>query len=384
MKTRFFSFLIILISIFILIIVLYENKKTIFVKFDPLISQKKYLQSQWVIPHSKNPISDEDLYAYAGYKYIKGENPILINPEVPPLGKYIIGLSILMFKNYHILAIIFAFLSLILIFIITFKIGNSYLSSSLSVFLTVINTIFLDQITHSGQLEIYQLFFLLLFILFISYYFKNKNFLFLLFSGISIGAFLSIKFFLYHFALFNFWLILFFLLAKIGKKLEFKQILNIFLVLNSVALLTFTATYFRFFYLGGRIRDFLGTQKWIFLFYQQSKINQLKIIGSYLSLIFLNQWRYWSEGYPFLKYENWSIIWPLIFIFGSFSIYEVIKMRKKLQIKNYFILILLFSFFIVYNFFLFFTPLYPRYLLLLFFPLNIFSSIYLEKLICRK
>ncbi|MGB9707273.1 MAG: hypothetical protein ACPL1D_00770 [Microgenomates group bacterium] len=384
MNHKIISFLITFISIIILILVIYGNKNTIFKKFDPLFFEKKYFQSQWVIPQSKTPISDEDLYAYAGYKYIKGENPILINPEAPPLGKYIIGLSILLFQNYHLVAIFFALFSLFLIFIVTFQINRSYISSSLSVFITTINTIFLDQIIHSGQLEIYQLFFILLFILFFSIYLNNKKILFFIFSGLSFGAFISIKFFFYHYVLFNFWLIFFLFVFLQKKSFSLIKILKILLFLNLIALLIFIATYFRFFTSGANIRDFLGTQKWIFLFYQQSKIDHLKIIGSYLGLIFFNKWRYWSEDYPFIKYENWSIIWPSVFIFGLLSLYKLKNKSEKLQIEGYFTFNLLFSFFIIYNFFLFFTPLYPRYLLLLFFPLNIFSGLYFEKLICKK
>lgn len=383
-KEKIISFLIIFLSIFYLIIVLLSNKKNIFEKFNPDLYQKKYLESQWVIPQSKNQISDIDLYAYAGYKYVKGENPILINPEAPPLGKYIIGLSILLFQNFRILPIVLSFFSLVLIFLLTYKINYSILSASISFFLTAINTIFLDQIINAGQLEIFQLFFILLIILFFSYYLKNKKIINLLLTGIFFGCFISVKFFLYHFVLVNSWLVLFFLINYTNNKLKINKIIFIIFSLNLVAIITYIITYFRFFQLGGNFHNFLGSQKWIFLFYQQSKINSLKTIGSYLSLIFFNKWRYWSNNYPFIKYENWSFIWPIIFVSGCFSLFKLTNKNNNRPIKNIFIFDLLFSFFIIYNLFLFFTPIYPRYLLLLFFPLNIFLSIYISQLICKK
>src|SRR3990167_3285667 len=59
--------------------------------YDPVYWEKRYLESQWVNPMSKHPIGDHGLYTWAGWAYVHGENPILINGETPPLGKYFIG-----------------------------------------------------------------------------------------------------------------------------------------------------------------------------------------------------------------------------------------------------------------------------------------------------
>src|SRR3989344_1046316 len=53
--------------------------------------EKLYLGSQYVNKHPEAWILDEMLNAYAGGAQIKGISPILINPDTPPLGRYIIG-----------------------------------------------------------------------------------------------------------------------------------------------------------------------------------------------------------------------------------------------------------------------------------------------------
>src|SRR3990167_1849764 len=110
------SLLLLILSFFYLFSVILQNKKLYTEKFDPKLYEKKYYQSQWVVPNSKNIISDEDLFTYAGYKYIKGLNPILINPETPHLGKYLIGLSIVLFNNQRVMSLFIALFSLVFIY----------------------------------------------------------------------------------------------------------------------------------------------------------------------------------------------------------------------------------------------------------------------------
>src|SRR6185369_2316729 len=73
----------------------------------------RYLDSQYA---NKHPIwiVDEVGFAYAGGALITGENPILVIPDAPPLGKYLIGLSAVIFNNEHVIVAIFGVLSLVL------------------------------------------------------------------------------------------------------------------------------------------------------------------------------------------------------------------------------------------------------------------------------
>lgn len=373
----FLSLFIILISISYLSFIIAENKHLFIEKFNANKYKKMYENSQWIIPQSTNGISDIDLYSHAGYEYIKGKNPILLNPEAPPLGKYLIGLSIILFNNQRVISIITAFLCLLLIFIITKKITHSNLFSSIAVLLTTTNTLFTDQITHTPQLEIFQLFFILLFI-FIFSIFKEKNrYQFLILSGAILGFSLSIKVFFLNYILVNSWLLIYYLFKKEKIKIIIKELV----LLNIIALFSFTLTYIMYFVHDGTLRSFLGTQKWIFHFYQQSSINIGKLLGSYLNLILFNKWKVWSEGYPIVKYEYWSFFWPITFITGLASCF-FLGLSRKVKKNN--LTLILISFIVVYNAFLFIVPIFPRYLLLLFIPLNILIAVLLNKLITIK
>lgn len=66
-----------------------------------------YDQSQYVLGENKiKELSDSELYVYAGYVYLSGEDPTHINFEHPPFGKYIFGISYLLFGNPFTLNII--------------------------------------------------------------------------------------------------------------------------------------------------------------------------------------------------------------------------------------------------------------------------------------
>ena len=367
--TVIISIVIIFISLLYIFFILTKNRKLYTTSFNPKLYEKKFNQSQWVIPESKNVISDEDLYAYSGYKYIQGLNPILISPEVPPLGKYIIGGSILAFQNQRIASVIAAVLSLVVIAYVVYFFSESVLATSIAVALTVFNTLFIDQIIHAPQLDIFQLLFIILFLLFFLKYQKSKSPFFLLLAGLSAGSFLSIKFFVINYLLINTILLLFYFF----KKLAIKKILFEMIIFNIISLATFIFTYGIYFLQGGSLRSFLGVQKWIFLFYNSSQIDKIRLLGSYINLIFFNRWRFWSEGYPIIHYQYWSFLWPLVFIFGIFSGFLLLKARQK--VKNDLVLFLT-SFVFCYNIILFITPIFPRYLLLLFIPLNILIALY--------
>ncbi len=365
------------VSFLYVFFVIVQNKELYTQRFDPKRFENKYNNSQWVIPESKNIISDEDLYTYAGYRYLNGINPILVSPEVPPLGKYIIGGSIQIFQNQRVTSLLSALLSLVLVAYIVYMPTKSFFIMSLAVFLTSIQTLFIDQIIHAPQLDIFQLLFLLLFIISFLIFQKRKNIIFLLASGIAMGYFFSTKFFLINFVIFNGTLILFYIL----RKTIFRESLFQLILLNITSLIVYLFSYMVYFIQGGNLRSFLGVQKWIFFFYQSSKIDITKLFGNYISLILLNRWRFWTEGYPIIQYHYWSILWPIIFFLGLFSGYKLWKLQKKRPSD---LVIFLISFLIIYNIFLFITPIYPRYLLLLFIPLNILTAVYIGKIIEKK
>lgn len=413
---RALPFLLITTGLFYICVYLFINNKTLFQPYNAQLYQQKYENSQWnsstnlspirildlwALNHgingwgifsinnkekinvdsfkqyllekgNSNKISDQELYTYAGYKYMHGQDPTLLNAEAPPFGKYIIGASISLFQNGSVLPILIGLLCLPLIFGITFELSKSIIAASLAVFLTSIHTLFIDQIINVPQLDVLQLFFFLIFLYGLLWYEKKPNYLLLLGIGAVFGLFLSIKITFFSFVLINAWLVLFYLL----KKEKYLNSLKNLLILNVSGILIYILTYINYFLLGGTLKGFLSVQKYVFNFYLSSHIDTMKIIGSYLSLIFFNKWRFWSGGYPVIQYEYWNVLWPIIFITGILAGAGIIRFRTKFD-KRFILLILFLG---VYSIFLFVIPIFPRYLLLLYVPIHILISIFSTKM----
>lgn len=83
----------VLLAVYI-IFVLYANRALYTTPFDIPYWKDKYEHSQWKLPLSPRIIGDDGLYVYEGYRLITGGDPTLLNAEVPPLGKYLIGATI--------------------------------------------------------------------------------------------------------------------------------------------------------------------------------------------------------------------------------------------------------------------------------------------------
>lgn len=80
-------------------LVIYANRALFFSRFDEPYWRDRYEHSQWKLPLSQRTIGDDGLYLYEGYRLIRGGDPTTANAEMPPLGKYLIGASVLLFRN---------------------------------------------------------------------------------------------------------------------------------------------------------------------------------------------------------------------------------------------------------------------------------------------
>jgi len=414
-KGTIFASIILFISLFYLSIIIFQNQAIYLHMFNYKTIKKLYDQSQWQQSQNVSPlkeldkwalenkytgwnnfvdennkkldinqvkanilkniqkkgISDATLYSYVGYEYIRGVNPTLLNPEHPPLGKYLIGLSINLFHNENVILILCGLISLVLIYAIIILITQNQISASIGVGLTSTHSLFIDQLIHGPQLELFQLMFFLCVLWFLVLFEKNNSIKYLVLSGISYGLLIATKTFSTYFPLFCIWL---FIVSLLVKNFKVKQ----YIVLQTVGIAVFTATYFKFFMLGGTLRQFLGVQKYIILFYKQSGINLVAFAGNYIRLIFTGSWKFWSVNSPFSHYSEWSILWPILFTSFLFVLYCLYRDKKKHIYPFEKILI---TFIILYNAFLFVIPMFPRYLLLLFIPIILVISIHSNSLL---
>jgi hypothetical protein len=349
--------------------------------FNSKLYEKKYNNSQYVIPQSKNPISDEELLSYAGYRYATGTNPILINSDHPPLGKYIIGWFTLLTGNNRTVSIFFALGNLILVFSIIYFLTKSSLLSSLGILLLSFDSMFIDQIIHSPILDIIQVFFLILYLLFLIFWIKKEQLWKVIVMGLALGAMSSTKL---YFPVFVVLATTFITLILLKKSL--RKIIIFISSLIFIAGFIYTLSYLSFFMHGNSLRSFLGVQKWIFLFWKNNSVQSSKFIGDALTLILFNQWKVWWGTKIYIQFELWTVLWPTFFIAGIGSA-TYILIRAFKNVKQTLLLqsaVLISTWIFLSTAYLSLLPISPRYLMILYLPIYIIIPLVLKLLTVGK
>jgi len=110
---------------------------------------------------------DNDLYAYAGWKYVNGTSPDEINFEHPPLAKYLIGFSAVFFNNPNVIGAALGVFSLLVLYEFSKKLLGRSLFSLIPVYMLSLERLFIG-FASSSMLDIYVVFFLLLSLLLFS------------------------------------------------------------------------------------------------------------------------------------------------------------------------------------------------------------------------
>jgi|GEM_PF-987333 len=321
---------------------IWQNKDK-YINFD---YQKRYINletiyknSQYVNKNAKDWIPDEIVNSYAGGAYIKGINPILIAPDTPPLGRYLIGASSFLFNNENIIILFCGLLILTFMYLLGVQVLDNKTLSLLAVLLISLEPIFKNQFVYVPLLDIIQLSFLLP-----SFYFFNKGlrkegkiqlFLFFL-ASVFLGFFISTKFFITGITIIFSWYIVL-LLNKLKKGL-----INLTFVLP-IAFLILLLSYIRVFSFGYDLKKFLGIQKWVFLYHK----SQLILPFSVWPLILFNRWYVWYGDKPIISDFQWRISWPIIFIFSLITIILVLlkKIPRKIEMETLGIWVILYVLF---------------------------------------
>lgn len=305
--------------------------------FDAKYWENRYQESQWVNPVSKAPIGDDGLYTYVSYEYIKGKNPTLLNPEMPFMGKYLLGLSILAINNENIFALLTGIFVLITLYLFNLNIFKNKFYAFLPVLLFSLEPLFYQQL-RAPFFDLLQLEFLLLFLL---TFIKKKYWL----SSVFLGCFAATKF--------PFMVVLPVAAGFISLFVNNRQYLKKYLFTLPVIFVVYLATYLQFFLLGNSFIDFLKVQKFIFMFYLTGA--KAPFFGTVIPLLFSGTW--FTHFQTVEKVPEWRILWPIIFIMSAIAYRYLSKINIGVNV--------MFLWVIVYLLFLSFTPPFPRYLLLL-------------------
>lgn len=306
-------------------------------------------------------LPDETLYSYIGGALVRGKSPILLNPEVPPFGTYLIGLSTVLFNNQHIIVLFFGILDLYLISLLGKQIYTSSITRIIPVVLFSSEPIFKNQLVYTPLLDIIQLSFLLGTFYFFNKFLlsKNHNLKYALIINILLGLFISTKFFGTGIAV---------VLSILMTLLVYKEFTKIkyFLLTFPVSVLILYLNYFKVLVEGYPINRFLGIQKWIFL-YNKGHVTQPFTIWP---LLFLNKWFVWFGDKPIISDPQWLITWPLI---ASVSIITAIISFIKKNIKKEAVILVFWI--VIYLILMSFVQISARYFIILI-PFLYLVSIY--------
>lgn len=277
-------------------LILFTNRVLFLSRFDETYWKDRYEHSQWKLPLSTRTLGDDGLYLYEGYRLIRGGDPTVSNAEVPPLGKYVIGLSILLFGNGHAYGFLVTAAALFTFFLLAKTVLKSAGLTLAATTLVALDPLITSQFTLS-MLDSLQLWFATLTLLLVAW---NRPFL----AGLGLGFFSQTKIPVFTPALFS-----------VGVWVFWQHATRLRSVVAFAAgtVLAYLLPYASYFRLGHSLSDWLTVQKWIINFYRMSSLapNRASILSALIigrvQNLFTHRWDTINE---------WSPLWPLITLGG--------------------------------------------------------------------
>lgn len=329
-----------------------------------------YYSSQYVQKDHPSIIPDGGLESFAGGAFIKGLNPILIVHDQPPLGRYITGLSILLFDRADTLVLFMLLFSAFGIYLITKKITNNILLSLIPVVIFVNEPLFTSKMILGPLLEPTQL----PFIIFALYFFmcgaekKNYKYWFIL-TALMIGCVISIRFFILG-AVLAFGMIFYLILSRMIKKSIY------FCASLLLSILILIASYTRTILDGYGILHVFGIQRYILEYHK----SQFILPFTFWDLLFFNKWHTWWGDRSITTDVNWIILWPLASViiigFSLLVLFRKIKFLESEKIILFWVVFYSFSLSAGYASTRYFLPLVPfLYILSVSFITRLFAKI---------
>ncbi len=318
--------------------------------YDPDYWQGRYENSQWVKGwEAGETMGDADLYAYAGWRQVQGDDPTEINPEIPPFGRYLFGLSILLFRNQNVQTLFFGAGLLVVIYLIGQEVIKDELWQLLPAVLFSLEKHFREDLVTSMLDLPFALFISLVFYCLIK---GRQNPRWYLGTVIFLALVATTKMYFVGFALLGVVaLYLLFLLAVFRYRDLFW-----FLLFSPLFLVLYCSTYLVYFINGHNLIDFKELHFWIRHFARVQMPGYLKF--EIWRILLFGRWQtWWGEGIVRLK--QWSPLWLISFLSIFPTGWLIFKARKKLNLN---LLILITWFLSLMMMFSYGLP-YPRYLL---------------------
>jgi predicted membrane-bound dolichyl-phosphate-mannose-protein mannosyltransferase len=344
---------IILIMIIVkLVIHIFGHKNYFLRSFDPAYFSDLYSKSQYVLgPASKGGIGDDGLYAFAGYYYFFQRGDVTdVNFEHPPIGKYLIGLSIFLFRNENIINIIYFLVLLYLIYKIGQRTLKSNLLAMISPLILSFDPLFSDHLLRS-QLDLpFSLFFITAIYYFL-FSLRKEKFLYL--SFFFWGIAFSTRFFPLLIIIYFFLIVIVF----IQKRSAISALIKASLFIPFVYLFS----HLSFFFYHPSLIEFIRHKKWMISWFTGTPI----IVGNIWRNILTSQ--YFDSTGKLVTNEHWSICLPIIMILGIVSIRKTFFSNKNIELCVLYGLILIYLLYVTFltnGLHKFLMPIYPFLIIL--------------------
>ncbi len=352
--------------LFFIALALYFSRWALLLPVDLVHLQDRFDHSQWRIPQSSRVISDNELYQVAGIRLVQGADPFSINPEVPPLAKYLYGWSWAVTGNPHWLSVGLLVVAVWIFYQLTRKMTTQSQAQQFTTWIFLISPLLLSQLTQT-MLDLPQLVALLIhwwavnrLITKPSPSTPDRSHFWTLVAGLSLGAAAATKFPLVIpiILLADGWL-----LWKLHKLSRLVQILFL-------TGLVYVSSYAYYFWLGHTPIEWLKAQKWMLHFYLGSRSDTAPLTfwitsftGSYQG--------WWNEAAS--RVGEWTWWWPASLLLPA-AVF--IKDRRKLSPFQSYLFLCWMGLLGLYTL----IPFWPRYFLSIL-PLGILLAVpILEKM----
>jgi len=306
-----------LFSFIVIFIVLNFNY---LLKVDDRDSLAKIYQNSQYVKGQGSPfiMGDEQVYTFAAMEYLESGDPVVVNFEHPPLGKYIYGIGIKLFKYPRLVSLFLYLLVLAFFYLLCRQIFDRNLLPG-AMLLFGYNMIFLDLIK-TVMLDLP----LLLFILLCSLFFikaknSSKN-IWLIMFALALGGMSATKYYIPA-LIFASVCLLDILLNK--RNLGGKYLLSLML-----APLVFGLSYWGYFEKHTLI-EFIKFQWWLWhWFLGKTDVPQYGLI--YLVLLTGKLKTWWALEYgKVISFSDWNITWPISLMSVLISICLFLKKLIK-------------------------------------------------------
>ncbi|HCM37474.1 MAG: hypothetical protein UV61_C0001G0098 [Candidatus Gottesmanbacteria bacterium GW2011_GWB1_43_11] len=343
--------LLFLLMIILFFFQLYRHRERYIKPYDFDYYADQYLHSQYVEGEgSKYIVSDYDLYSFAGHYYFTGGEVSRVNFENPPLGKYLLGLSIYLFNNQVVIYIAYALLYLW----ITYKFGILLLKrfdiGILALVLLVIDPYFL----HAMSMPLLDLPMATFFLIGLYLFTTARSMKWYVLSSVFFGISIATKFFPFFAVI---------LLCLVLYQWRYRrQHFWTFILTLPIIFLVYIASFFEFFI--NRQQDlvaFFQYQWWVIRWRMGNPI----VVGNILNGIFFGREKiWWTEGGGYVFWtEEWSILMPITVITAFASIFILEKKHLYKLFYGYVVIFMTYIIFLTEGGLKYLAPLYPFFAL---------------------